>query len=138
MLPAHVDIPLFDGENPRSWVGRCQEHFHVYAILEDQKLELVVLYLGYKNNTKDGHLFLPLLKKVSSCHIFIFLHSRSCGELIFFIFLTQLQLPPSSSSSNIFIFILIFYAYKNNSFNIKITDFHLSYNYGFEYYLFRT
>ncbi|KAL4309574.1 hypothetical protein GQ457_01G052960 [Hibiscus cannabinus] len=43
-----IEIPMFDGTNPRSWVRKCQRYFNIFAVPETQKLELATMYLTDK------------------------------------------------------------------------------------------
>ncbi|XP_020097231.1 uncharacterized protein LOC109716293 [Ananas comosus] len=46
-----LEFPTFVGENPRSWVRRCERYFDIYGIKENQKIELVALHLEAKADT---------------------------------------------------------------------------------------
>nr|CAD1831413.1 unnamed protein product [Ananas comosus var. bracteatus] len=42
---------MFEGENPRNWVRRCEKYFEIYGIKEQQKLELVTMHLEGRADT---------------------------------------------------------------------------------------
>lgn len=39
------DLPLFEGINPRLWLRQCNKYFKVYNIPENQRMEVVSLYM---------------------------------------------------------------------------------------------
>ena len=41
-----LEIPMFDGTNPRWWVHRCERMFCFYGVLEQQRVTLAVTYLN--------------------------------------------------------------------------------------------
>ena len=45
-----MEIPLFDGQNPRWWVRRCERFFQLYKVPEEQKVTMAATYL---NDTTD-------------------------------------------------------------------------------------
>ena len=45
-----MEIPLFDGHNPRWWVRRCERMFSLYNVAEQQNVTLAAAYL---NDTGD-------------------------------------------------------------------------------------
>ncbi|XP_038995777.1 uncharacterized protein LOC120120131 [Hibiscus syriacus] len=46
-----VELPLFEGNNPRGWVRKCQKFFNLFGIHEEQKLEIAAMYLVGKAET---------------------------------------------------------------------------------------
>lgn len=46
-----LEIPMFDGTNPRWWVCRCERMFNFYRVLEQQRVTLVVAYLNDPGDT---------------------------------------------------------------------------------------
>ena len=43
--PPKIDLQLFSGENPREWLRKCDKYFMNYQILENQKVEIIEMYL---------------------------------------------------------------------------------------------
>ncbi|XP_027124419.1 uncharacterized protein [Coffea arabica] len=43
--PPKIDLHLFSGENPREWLRKCDKYFMNYQILENQKVEIIEMYL---------------------------------------------------------------------------------------------
>ena len=46
--PPKIDLQLFTGENPRDWLRKCNKYFMNYQIPEDQKVEVIEMYLEGK------------------------------------------------------------------------------------------
>ena len=46
VLMPKLEIPLFDGKNPRWWIKRCQNFFQFYNIPKFQKINLASAYLN--------------------------------------------------------------------------------------------
>nr|CAD1817770.1 unnamed protein product [Ananas comosus var. bracteatus] len=46
-----LDFPYFNGDNPRSWVRRCEKYFEIYGIKEHQRLELATMHMEPKVDT---------------------------------------------------------------------------------------
>jgi len=42
---SRIEFPQFDGTNPRSWVKKCSKYFSLCKTPENQKVELVSLYM---------------------------------------------------------------------------------------------
>ncbi|KAL4290632.1 hypothetical protein GQ457_14G012640 [Hibiscus cannabinus] len=52
-----IDLQLFEGDNPRSWVKKCQRYFSLFAVPENQKLEVATKYLiGKAEYWFDGYI----------------------------------------------------------------------------------
>lgn len=45
VLP-RVEIPMFEGINPRAWVRRCVKYFMVNGTPENRRVEAASLFLG--------------------------------------------------------------------------------------------
>ena len=43
-----IELPNFDGVNPRGWVKKCQKYFTIFAVNDHQKLEIAAMYLTSK------------------------------------------------------------------------------------------
>lgn len=43
-----VDLQIFEGCNPRSWVRKCQKYIDIYHIPANQNLELAAMHLDGK------------------------------------------------------------------------------------------
>lgn len=43
-----LEIPQFDGSNPRSWVRKCLRYFQVYDVSLDWRVEVATLFKGEK------------------------------------------------------------------------------------------
>ena len=43
-----LEIPDFEGKNPRSWVRKCEKYFRIFDIQEWQKIEIAALFLHDK------------------------------------------------------------------------------------------
>lgn len=43
--PPRIDLPMFQGERPREWLRKCLKYFTVYQIPENQRMEVVEMYL---------------------------------------------------------------------------------------------
>lgn len=43
-----MDFPYFDGNNPRSWIRKCERYFSIFSIPEMQKVELATMYVNGK------------------------------------------------------------------------------------------
>ncbi|KAL4379604.1 hypothetical protein GQ457_02G023110 [Hibiscus cannabinus] len=64
-----IELQMFDGENPRSWVKKCQKYFTLFAILENQKLEIASMYLtGRAEVWFDGYI---MQKNRATWHEFV-------------------------------------------------------------------
>nr|XP_027108798.1 uncharacterized protein LOC113728610 [Coffea arabica] len=46
--PPKIDLPLFSGENPREWIRKCNKYCVNYQIPEEQKVEVIEMYLEGK------------------------------------------------------------------------------------------
>ncbi|XP_071909625.1 uncharacterized protein [Coffea arabica] len=40
-----VELPFFEGDRPQEWIRKCEKYFLVHQLPEDQKLEVVEMYL---------------------------------------------------------------------------------------------
>lgn len=51
-----VDIPVFKGSYPNTWLRRCNKYFQLYGVLDDQRVELASLFLETNpiDGSKDG------------------------------------------------------------------------------------
>ncbi|KAL4313107.1 hypothetical protein GQ457_01G008060 [Hibiscus cannabinus] len=64
-----IELQMFDGENPRSWVKKCQKYFTLFAILENQKLEIASMYLTGRAEVRfDGYI---MQKNRATWHEFV-------------------------------------------------------------------
>ncbi|KAL4303860.1 hypothetical protein GQ457_10G003110 [Hibiscus cannabinus] len=43
-----LEIQLFEGTNPRSWIRKCEKYFSIFLVPENQKLDLASMYLTGK------------------------------------------------------------------------------------------
>ena len=43
--PPKIELFLFTGANPRDWIKKCNKYCLNYQILEEQKLEVIEMYL---------------------------------------------------------------------------------------------
>ncbi|KAL4348724.1 hypothetical protein GQ457_17G014770 [Hibiscus cannabinus] len=51
-----IEFQTFDGNNPRSWIRKCQKYFSIFEVPENQKLEMATMYLVGKAETWfDGY-----------------------------------------------------------------------------------
>ncbi|KAL4378560.1 hypothetical protein GQ457_02G035680 [Hibiscus cannabinus] len=51
-----IEFQTFDGNNPRSWIRKCQKYFSIFEVPESQKLEMGTMYLVGKAETWfDGY-----------------------------------------------------------------------------------
>ena len=46
--PPRIDLPLFTSENPREWIRKCNKYCLNYQIPEDQKVDVIEMYLEGK------------------------------------------------------------------------------------------
>ncbi|XP_071918893.1 uncharacterized protein [Coffea arabica] len=46
--PSKIDLPMFTGENPREWIRKCNKYCLNYQTPEDQKVEVIEIYLEEK------------------------------------------------------------------------------------------
>ncbi|KAL4281742.1 hypothetical protein GQ457_03G022050 [Hibiscus cannabinus] len=52
-----IELPFFEGQNPRGWIKKCQKYFSIFAIPEYQKVEIASMYLNGKAETWfDGYI----------------------------------------------------------------------------------
>ncbi|KAL4348329.1 hypothetical protein GQ457_17G014550 [Hibiscus cannabinus] len=52
-----LELPFFEGENPRGWVRKCQKYFALFEIPEEHKLEIASMYLeGRAEIWFDGYI----------------------------------------------------------------------------------
>ncbi|KAL4318355.1 hypothetical protein GQ457_18G008640 [Hibiscus cannabinus] len=52
-----IEIQLFDGTNPRSWIRKCDRYFSIFAIPNTQKLSVASMYLTGKAEVwYDGYI----------------------------------------------------------------------------------
>ncbi|KAL4281537.1 hypothetical protein GQ457_03G002250 [Hibiscus cannabinus] len=52
-----IELPFFEGQNPRGWIKKCQKYFSIFAIPEHQKIEIASMYLNGKAETWfDGYI----------------------------------------------------------------------------------
>lgn len=40
-----LEFSMFNRENPRSWVRRCEKYYEVYGVNEHKKLELTTIHM---------------------------------------------------------------------------------------------
>nr|XP_027120832.1 uncharacterized protein LOC113737890 [Coffea arabica] len=53
--PPRIDLPMFSGENPREWIRKRNKYCRNYQIPEDQKVEVIEMYLeGKADNWFQG------------------------------------------------------------------------------------
>ncbi|XP_027118691.1 uncharacterized protein [Coffea arabica] len=43
--PPKVDLPFFEGDRPQVWIRKCEKYFLIHQLPEDQKLEVMEMYL---------------------------------------------------------------------------------------------
>ena len=43
-----MELPNFDGENPRKWVRKANKYFQIHGVKEEMKSEIVELYFRDK------------------------------------------------------------------------------------------
>ncbi|XP_071925383.1 uncharacterized protein [Coffea arabica] len=43
--PPKVDLPFFEGDRPQEWIRKCEKYFLIHQLPEDQKLEVMEMYL---------------------------------------------------------------------------------------------
>ncbi|KAL4363523.1 hypothetical protein GQ457_04G038370 [Hibiscus cannabinus] len=56
-LKPKIELNMFEGQNPRGWVRKCQKYFAIFDIPEGQKLEIASMYLSGKAETWfDGYI----------------------------------------------------------------------------------
>ncbi|KAL4347328.1 hypothetical protein GQ457_17G018120 [Hibiscus cannabinus] len=52
-----IELQFFDGDNPRSWVRKCEKFFSIFAVPEVNKVEVASMYLIGKAETWfDGYI----------------------------------------------------------------------------------
>ncbi|XP_039062791.1 uncharacterized protein LOC120207396 [Hibiscus syriacus] len=52
-----LELPMFDGNNSRGWIRKCQIFFNLFGIPEEQKLEIAAMYLTGRDETWfDGYI----------------------------------------------------------------------------------
>ncbi|KAL4278859.1 hypothetical protein GQ457_03G027370 [Hibiscus cannabinus] len=51
-----IELQSFDGDNPRGWIRKCEKFFSIFAIPEQNKLEIAAMYLvGRAETWFDGY-----------------------------------------------------------------------------------
>ncbi|KAL4284548.1 hypothetical protein GQ457_16G010190 [Hibiscus cannabinus] len=64
-----IELQFFDGDNPRSWIRKCQKYFSIFQIPESQKLKLASMYLTGKAEVWfDGYI---MQKNRTTWHEFV-------------------------------------------------------------------
>ncbi|XP_027156574.1 uncharacterized protein LOC113757594 [Coffea eugenioides] len=43
--PPKVDLPFFEGDRPQEWIRKCEKYFLIHQLPEDQKLDVMEVYL---------------------------------------------------------------------------------------------
>lgn len=43
-----IEMPLFNGEDPRSWVRKCNKFFSIHQLNERSRMEMLELYMEGK------------------------------------------------------------------------------------------
>ncbi|XP_039056463.1 uncharacterized protein LOC120199464 [Hibiscus syriacus] len=52
-----IELQLFDGSNPRSWIRKCEKYFSIFTVPELQKLEIAAMYFtGRVDVWFDGYI----------------------------------------------------------------------------------
>ena len=44
----NIELTNFEGGNLKSWIRKCEKYFQIFAIPDEQKIDLATLYLGEK------------------------------------------------------------------------------------------
>ncbi|KAL4385166.1 hypothetical protein GQ457_15G026180 [Hibiscus cannabinus] len=56
-LKPKIELQLFEGDNPRGWVKKCEKYFAIFGVPEEQKLEVASMYLvGRAETWFDGYI----------------------------------------------------------------------------------
>ncbi|GMI63964.1 hypothetical protein HRI_000065700 [Hibiscus trionum] len=56
-LRPKIELSMFEGENPRGWIRRCEKYFAIFNIPENHKMEIAAMHLSGRAETWfDGYM----------------------------------------------------------------------------------